>query len=161
MTSSLQYIRSSPAAPFTTPPQAGIGSLTLQSLLFGVQIGLDTSSNFAYTVYGLAVRTANGRFVIKEHDRERLIDVTALTLPVNPLVYRVPVRHDCLEQGDLIVTSDPPNFCARYILTKHHDPWAYRGLDTGTAQITEFSSPENPFLDFYVRVISLLEVLAG
>jgi hypothetical protein len=139
-------------------PQLPFG-LSISSL-FPIQLGMDTSNNFALSLSGLAVRTPDGRFVTKERHRDRLLDVTALTVPVNPYVYRLPVTR--IHPGDLIVTADPPNFSALYVVIV--DPEgrsnAFVGLDTGTAQQVLYIATRNPFLNFYVRAVSLIQALA-
>jgi hypothetical protein len=159
----LEYIRSSAAAPYGTPSQPTSGSLPLQSLLFGIQIGLDTSSNFALSVdpydfeIGLAVQTPGGRFLTMDRRRCRLVDVTALVIPLSPWVYRIPVTE--VRHGDLIVTADDP-FSALYVLEKL-EGMRILGLDTGTCQEVSFIPPENLFVNFYVRVVSLFDVLVS
>lgn len=157
----LQYIRTAATAPAGGPSQPGGSPSVQSSSLFGIQIGPDTSNNFGYSAYGLAVSTPNGRFVGFERGRyDRLVDVTALLLPVNPLVYRIPVGPDDLEKGDLIVTADPPNFAAVYFLDwDRKDLWQFKGLDTGTSEFITFSLPDNPFANFFVRAYSLYDML--
>jgi hypothetical protein len=163
---SLRYIGAS--APQPTPAPSAGGPLPLQSLLFPIQIGLDTSNNFALCVdpegfeMGLAVQTPNGRFVRYEKRVNRLIDVTAFIIPVNPFAFRLPVRPDDLETGDLIVTADPPNFCAGFVITPPKARRTCLHLDTATCEEAEFVLPQNPlFPDFYVRVISPFDEWAG
>jgi len=140
-----------------TVPPSSTCSLSLSSL-FGIQIGADTSNNFALSINGLAVQTPDGRFVAREGDEDRLIDVTPLILPINPCVYRLPSTE--VKRGDLIVTSDPPNFSALYVLDAD-DPDDIECLDTGTSQIVRYCAPRNLFLQFYVRAVSLLDLFVG
>lgn len=147
----------------TSPGQSPVGGIStaggsLFSLLFGVQIGNDTSNNFALSINGLAVRTPCGRYVAKERHHDRLMDVTALLLPMNPMVVRMPVKPSQVRSGDVIVTSDPPDFSAIYVLDRRESGWIY-GLDTGTSQVTEFALPRNPLVNFYVVAVSLFDVL--
>jgi len=161
----LQYGQSSPGVPYGTASPVGSGAG--QVPLFGIQIGLDTTNNFALSVdpddfeVRLAVKTPNGRYVTKERKRERLIDVTAFISNANPFACRLPVEWDEVHEGDLIVTADPPNFSALYVLTKYGHHGKLLGLDTGSSQITDFALPDNPFLNFFVRVVSVVDLLAG
>jgi hypothetical protein len=162
----LEYIQSTAAAPYGTPSQPTSGSLPLQSLLFGIQIGLDTSNNFALSVdphgfeIGLAVQTPGGRFLTMDRRRCRLVDVTALVVPVNPWVYRIPIRPKDVKPTNLLVTGDPPDFSALYVL-ENPEGGPILGLDFGTCQEVIFRPPENPFLDFAVRAVSLFDVLVS
>jgi hypothetical protein len=162
----LQYIRSSASAPYGTPLQPVSAASPLPCLLFGIQIGLDTSNNFALSVdphsveIGLAVRTPSGRFLRMERRHDRLIDVTSLVVAVNPWAYRLPVPPEDVRSGDLIITADPPDFSALYVLDRE-EGGRILGLDTGTCQEVRFSPAVNPFLNFYVKVVSLFDVFAS
>jgi len=80
------------------------------------------------------------------------------------------VRPEDVTKGDLIVTADPPDFSALFVL---QDPEGDEGreelerrgrivgLDIGSCQEVEFISPKNPFLNFCVRVVSLFDVLSS
>jgi hypothetical protein len=138
----------------TQPAPLSVG---LSSFL-SVQVGSDTSNNFALSVNGLAVRTPSGRFVTKERSQNRLIDVTPLILPVNPYVYRLPCV--AVEPGDLVVTADPPNFSALYVVSAHKGE-EVEGLDICTSQIVRYIAPRSVFLQFYVKAVSLLDLFFG
>jgi hypothetical protein len=137
--------------------QSGAGFPDLTTL-FGLPLGLDATGNFAMSPRGLAVRTPDGRFVRKEKGTERLLDVSALILPIDPCVYRLPSR--TVEPDDLIVTGDPPSFAALYVLEIHEDS-CVEGLDVGTAERVRYCAPRNLFITYYVRAVSLLDMLLG
>jgi len=140
-----------------TSPQrvAGFPDLTT---LFGLSLGPDTTGNFAMSLGGLAVRTADGRFVMKEKGADRLVDVTTLILPIDPRVYRLPSR--TIVPDDLIVTGDPPNFAALYILEIGEGTYV-EGLDVGTGEKVSYCAASNLFINYYVRAVSLLDMLIG
>src|SRR5215475_2906127 len=96
----------------SVPALPGSTSIDFRSVL-GIQVGRDTANNFAASLNGLAVKTWDGRYVVPTPDRKggqvvatELQDVTGLTLPVDPFVFRVPVP--TVEPGNLIVMSDTP-----------------------------------------------------
>ena len=136
----------------TTPPT--LGSLNVASL-FGVQIGADVTNNFALSFSGLAVQTPDGRYVTLDEDADSLIDVTPLILPISPYVFRLPATE--VHRGDLIITSDPPNFTALYVIDDE-DPDELECLDTGTAQVVQYRAPRNLFFQFFVRAVSLFDL---
>jgi len=83
----------------------------LGTLFGGVQIGRDTSGQFALTRDGrLAVLRPNGTYASMMHDNvDQLVDVTPLVLAgVDPMVVRIPVRLSQLNRGNLIIVSDAP-----------------------------------------------------
>jgi hypothetical protein len=124
--------------------------------LFGVQIGVDTSNNFGLSVDGMAVRTPSGRFVAMAKSWDGLVDVTAFVIPINAMIYRLPTA--VVKRGDLIVTADPPNFSALYVLSTH-DPFEIEGLDIGSAQVIRYRAPRNPFFNFYAKVVSVWDLI--
>jgi hypothetical protein len=142
----LQY-QSVPTLPTTTPTS-----------ILGVQLGLDTSGNFAWSVNGLAVLTPSGRFVRKDDCGDFLVDVTPLNLPVNPQVYLLPAP--CVAPGDLLITASDPNFAAMYVMNAD-TPDNILALDTATSLIVRYSTPANLFFNFYVKAISLFDVVLG
>jgi hypothetical protein len=125
---------------------------------FGLSLGPDNTGNFAMSIGGLAVRTPDGRFVMQEKGGERLLDVSALILPIDPCVYRLP--SGTVKPGDLIVTGDPPSFAALYVLEIGED-FCVEGLDIGTAERVRYCPPANLFINYYVRAVSLLDMLIG
>src|SRR5262245_55555977 len=127
--------------------------------LFGLQIGRDTSGQFALSLDGLAVLTPAGRYVLKDPDRNRLVDVSPLILTgIDPWVFRIPAER--VEPGDLIVTSDTP-FSTLYVVESYTDrsPRHIEGLDPATGYIVQYFPPAQLlFLNIFVRVISLFEL---
>src|SRR5262245_23218677 len=78
--------------------------------LFGAQIGKDTTSNFTWSLEGLAIKTVDNRFVhpVVEGKTANLIDVTCLTIGIDPYVWRIPVEFESVQRGQLLVRSDSP-----------------------------------------------------
>jgi hypothetical protein len=95
---------------------------------------------------------------MKEKGGDGLLDVSALILPIDPCVYRVPSR--TIYRGDLIVTSEPPSFAALYVL-EIGETFYVEGLDVGTAERVRYCAPRNLFINYYVRAVSLLDMLIG
>jgi hypothetical protein len=135
-------------------PVSSAGPIATDPLL-GVQIGPDTSGNFALSISGLAVRRSDGRFVARPPGSNRLVDVTALLLPgIDPMVYRLPVR--TARPGDLIVISDDP-LTVRYVL-EWEPEGELIGLDPDTGDVNAFVPIQVPFLNCFVRIVSLLDL---
>lgn len=89
---------------------------------------------------------------------DQLVDVTGLLLPnIDPGVYRIPVTR--LSVGDLIVISDDP-LSVRYVLECEPEGELV-GLDPDTGDVVEFVPIQVPFLNCFVRVISLVDLLGG
>jgi hypothetical protein len=131
--------------------------------IFGVEIGRDRSNNFAVGIspngLSLAVRTANSKFVVPylEDNIARLIDVTCLTVGIDPFVIRLPVQE--VFPGDLVVTSDSP-FSALFVVNAQQD--FIRGVVPGTQELVKYVPPQNLFgFQFFVKAFSLLNAFGG
>jgi len=125
----------------------------LNSVL-GVSLGKDTSGNFAHSLYGLGIRTTDGRYVAKRRGCDELLDVTKLLISsVDPAVYRIPVTE--LQRDDLVLVSEDP-FSVRYIIGWERGGRAV-ALNPEDGDITDFLPVQHPFLHCFVRVVSFLE----
>ena len=136
-----------------TEPQPSLPNL---GSILGIQIGMDNSGNFALSLNGLAIRRPDGRFVTMV--RDQLLDVTLFTLSgINPMVFRVPVPS--VSRNDLIIISDFP-FRPLYVLETSDEPGVgIVGLDPFSGETSAYSPVENLFLNFFVRVVSLFDLL--
>jgi hypothetical protein len=129
--------------------------------IVGVQIGRDKTNNFVASFNGLAVRTWDGRYVVPTLDANhetQLLDVTCLTLPIDPFAFRVPVS--VVHPGDLIVTSDSP-FSVLFVETASEGspPSNHiRGLVPGRKEVVEYVPPKNVFnFTVFVKVFSIFD----
>lgn len=127
--------------------------------LFSSQIGRDVSGNFALSFQGLAVLTPAGRYVVKDPNADRLLDVTLLMIPgVDPWVFKIPVSIEELKPGDLIVASDSPRSIL-YVLSTPSN-LQITALDTATGDRITYTPTANLFdLDFLIKVFSVFDLL--
>src|SRR5579859_574122 len=133
--------------------------------MFGAQIGKDTSSNFALSLEGLAVRTIDNRFVVPvlEGASANLIDVTGLTIGIDPYVFRIPIAFENVRPGHLLVRSDSPFSTVFVEKAPDVNKRRIHGIDPTTDEVVEIIVPEKS-LDipsFLVRVISLFDGFDG
>jgi hypothetical protein len=132
--------------------------------MFGAQIGKDTTSNFTWSFNGLAVRTMDNRFVVPllEGERGRLIDVTCLTLGIDPCVWRIPVAFESIRPGHLLVRSDSP-FSLLFVERVEERERRIHGIDPMTDEVVNILVPQKTLEvpSFLVRVVSLLDTLDG
>jgi hypothetical protein len=132
--------------------------------MFGAQIGKDTTSNFTLSLNGLAVRTVDNKFVVPvlENDTASLIDVTCMTIGIDPYVWRIPVAFESIERGHLLVRSDSP-FSLLYVEEVNIKERRIHGIDPIIDQVVDIVVPERT-LDvpsLLVRVVSLFDGLDG
>lgn len=132
--------------------------------MFGAQIGKDTTSNFTWSFNGLAVRTLDNRFVVPqfEGDTASLIDVTCLTIAMDPCVWRLPVAFESVQRGQLLVRSDAP-FSLLFVERVDLKDRRIHGIDPMSDQVVNILVPEKSLEvpSFLVRVVSLFDAFDG
>jgi hypothetical protein len=129
--------------------------------MFGAQIGKDTTSNFALSFNGLAVRTIDNRFVVPgfKGNTATLTDVTCLTINVDPCVWRIPVAFEKVKPGDLLVRSDMP-FSLLFVQESKEQERRLHVIDPMTDQAVDIVVPDRTLEvpSFLVRIVSLYDV---
>jgi hypothetical protein len=84
-----------------------------------------------------------------------------LILPgIDPYVYRLPALS--VNAGDLIMISDNPlsvRYVVGYVPGGHKPGQPLAGLDPATGALTELIPAQNPFISFFVRLVSLFPPL--
>jgi hypothetical protein len=149
---SLSYVGVPPVA------QSSGGFPSLQALLGTIQLGWDTSNNFALSLRGLAILRPDGTYVARDRDVDSLHDVTPLVLPgVNPWVLRLPVAR--VRPGFLLVTSDVPFSLVYVIEAEGRRQERIEGLDPISGEFVEYCRPVSLFFNYFVRVVSLFEAV--
>ncbi len=140
--------------PVGPPPATNVGT---------IQIGRDSSGNFALSAAGLAVRRPDGSYVALDSDEGALVDVTPLVMVgVDPCVLRIPVPADAVRRGDLVVASDDP-FSPLFVLERVFDalPNQIMALDPMAGQLVTFVPPANLVFDVFVVAASLYDIFAS
>jgi hypothetical protein len=132
--------------------------------MFGAQIGKDTTSNFTLSFNGLAVKTADNKFVVPvlEQGSANLVDVTCLTIGIDPYVWRIPIAFESVKPGHLLVRADSP-FSLIFVEEVDVKERRIHGLDPLCDQVVDIVVPERT-LDvpsFLVRVVSLFDGFDG
>jgi hypothetical protein len=126
--------------------------------MFGAQIGKDTTSNFAFSFNGLAIRNIDNRFVVLELDGAgvKVTDVTCFTIGLDPLVYRIPVLNTDVKRGDYLIRSDAP--FSLVFVTELVNEHRIKGIDPRTNEVVEIVVPDRQLdmPNFLVKAVSLL-----
>jgi len=142
--------------------------MNLQSIFGSVAIGKDTSGNFKQSIYGIAVKNAEGKFIAR-HSREKghrrsegggdeeenspdFMDVTDLTLDATEgLFYRMPVKMEDLKPNDIIIRSDNP-FSVLFVEEVRSD--SVRGFDPSSNQMQTYKPLANMLdIKFLIRIV--------
>src|SRR5262249_3673408 len=115
--------------------------MNLKSIFGGVSIGKDTSGNVKLSAKGLAVRVSDNKYVAAEGNE--LIDVGGAVFDGGEkYIYRLPVRLDDVQAGDLIITSESP-FQALFVIRKRGN--SISGLDPRTSVQVDYIPTVNLF----------------
>jgi hypothetical protein len=127
--------------------------MNLKSIFGGVAIGKDTSGNIKPSIKGLAVRLADGKFVVK--DGEGFLDVAGFVFDGgDKYVFRLPVKEEQIKPDDLLIISDSP-FQSLFVTAVKEG--TIIGLDPQTSTIVQYVPPKNMFgITFFVKAVNLL-----
>ncbi len=123
--------------------------MDIQSLFGSIAIGKDTSLNFKYGIYGIAVKVGDSKFISRY--RGNLVDVTNLTFDgTEQLIYRIPVKK--LSPKDIIIRSDNP-FSVLFV-EEISDHGVIHGIDPSNGEYVEYKNPKNPLgINFFIKVV--------
>lgn len=135
--------------------------MNLRTIFGGVAIGKDTSGNIKPSVKGLAVKVSDTKFVVRDGDS--LLDVDGFVIDGGDrYVYRMPVKPDQVEAGDLLITSDDPFHALFVKAVGKSKNGTIRALDPRTSTEVDYIPQTNMFgVRFFVKAISLVEGLGG
>lgn len=134
--------------------------MDLSSVLNGISIGKDTTGNFRPTLMGLAVRTDDGKFVVREGDG--FLEFPAEWVPSggDGYVFRLPVKLHDVKRHDVIVRSETP---MRTMFVEKVDAGSKQieGLDPASRERITYVPPSNLLLktELCVKVVSLIDDL--
>lgn len=76
------------------------------NLFKNLEVGKYTKSNVAYSVKGMAYKTVDGQYVA--YCNGELIDVTGLLLDIGDMFFTIPVAHNSIKAGDIILHNSRP-----------------------------------------------------
>jgi hypothetical protein len=123
----------------------------------GIQIGRDTTGNFALSPAGLAVRRTDGTYVTIDREHDALIDVSPVVfLGLDPWVLRIPVLPSAIRRGDVIMSSDEP-FAPLFVLGREVSQ--ILALDPVVGQLVTYVPPASLLCDVYVVAASLYDIV--
>lgn len=126
-------------------------------------IGKDTTGNFTLSYKGIAIRSDCNRYTAfhkrsnRPNERVRLYDVTGLTIPgCDCFIYRVPVKYEHVNRGDLLLISDCP-FQVLYVEAKEDD--RISGITSSGEEIRYLPPIRLGDCSRFIRIFSVLDAI--
>lgn len=115
--------------------------------------GKVTSDAVRLSLYGIAVKSVNGNYVSYDPKSHSIMDVEIVNMPVNGMLYKMPVAIKDIKAGDVIIHNKVPMF----VVEVHES--TIKVIDIREGAEKEIYPTKNIFgFNFMTKIISLLDL---
>lgn len=115
--------------------------------------GKVTSDAVRLSLYGIAVKSVNGNYVSYDPKSHSIMDVEIVNMPVNGMLYKIPVAIKDIKAGDVIIHNKVPMF----VVEVHES--TVKVIDIREGAEKEIYPTKNIFgFNFMTKIISLLDL---
>ena len=115
--------------------------------------GKVTSDSVRLSLYGIAVKSVNGNYVSYDPKSHSIMDVEIVNMPVNGMLYKIPVAIKDIKAGDVIIHNKVPMF----VVEVHES--TVKVIDIREGAEKEIYPTKNIFgFNFMTKIISLLDL---
>ena len=115
--------------------------------------GKVTSDSVRLSLYGIAVKSVNGNYVSYDPKSHSIMDVEIVNMPVNGMLYKVPVAIKDIKAGDVVIHNKVPMF----VVEVHES--TVKVIDIREGAEKEIYPTKNIFgFNFMNKIISLLDL---
>ena len=115
--------------------------------------GKVTSDTVRLSLYGIAVKSVNGNYVSYDPKSHSIMDVEIINMPVNGMLYKMPVAIKDIKAGDVVIHNKVPMF----VVEVHES--AVKVIDIREGAEKEIYPTKNIFgFNFMTKIISLLDL---
>lgn len=115
--------------------------------------GKVTSDAVRLSLYGIAVKSVNGNYVSYDPKSHSIMDVEIVNMPVNGMLYKIPVAIKDIKAGDVIIHNKVPMF----VVEVHES--TVKVVDIREGAEKEIYPTKNIFgFNFMTKIISLLDL---
>lgn len=125
--------------------------------LFGnLNFGSCEDDNIRMSPYGLAIKNTEGNWVSYDANQGNIVDVDILNFEGGKFFYKLPVAHNQIEAGDVIIHSRTPMF------VEDVNDRTILAIDPRTGEEKTILLAKSPFgFNYATKVVSLLGNLGG
>lgn len=115
--------------------------------------GKVTSDAVRLSLYGIAVKSVNGNYVSYDPKSHSIMDVEIVNMPVNGMLYKMPVAIKDIKAGDVVIHNKVPMF----VVEVHES--TVKVIDIREGAEKEIYPTKNIFgFNFMTKIISLLDL---
>ena len=124
--------------------------------MFNFDFGKVTSDAVRVSMYGIAVKNIDGRYVSYDKTSHSVMDVEILNMPVGDFLYKMPVAIKDIKAGDVVIHNRVPMF----VVETHES--TIKVIDIHEGAEKEIYLTKSPFgFNFATKVVSLMDMTGG
>lgn len=122
--------------------------------MFNFDFGKVNSDSVRMSMYGIAIKSVDGRYVAYDKDNHSIMDVEILNMPCNNFLYKMPVAIKDIKAGDVIIHNRVPMF----VVEPHDSTLKVIDIREGTEK--EIYLTKNMFnFNFATKVVSIMDMM--
>lgn len=123
------------------------------NMMFNFDFGKITSDSVRMSMYGIAVKNVEGRYVAYDSANHSVMDVDVLNMPANDFLYKMPVAIKDIKTGDVVIHNRVPMF----VVEVHASTLKVVDIREGAEK--EIYLTKSPFgFNFATKVVSLIDL---
>lgn len=120
--------------------------------MFNFDFGKVTSDKVRFSMYGIAVKNIDNRYVAYDVKTHSIMDVEILNMPCGDFLYKMPVAIKDIKAGDVVIHNRVPMF-----VVEVHDS-TLKVVDIHEGAEKEIYLTKSPFgFNFATKVVSLID----
>ena len=121
--------------------------------MFNFDFGKVTTDSVRVSMYGIAVKNLDGRYVAYDVKTHSIMDVDIVNMPAGEFLYKMPVPIKDVKAGDVVIHNRVPMF----VVEAHASTLKVVDIREGTEK--EIYLTKSPFgFNFATKVVSLMDV---
>ena len=127
-----------------------------KNMMFNFDFGKVTSDSVRVSMYGIAVKSVDGRYVSYDSKTHSIMDVEILNMPAGDFLYKMPVAIKDVKAGDVVIHNRVPMF----VVETHES--TLKVIDIREGSEKEIYLTKSPFgFNFATKVVSLMDMTGG
>ena len=121
--------------------------------MINFDFGKVTSDAVRVSMYGIAVKSVDGRYVSYDSKTHSVMDVEIMNMPAGDFLYKMPVAIKDIKAGDVVIHNRVPMF----VVETHESTLKVVDIHDGTEK--EIYLTKSPFgFNFATKVVSLMDM---
>lgn len=134
-------------------PVADTDTVKENKSMFNFDFGKVTSDSVRVSMYGIAVKSVDGKYVSYDAKTHSVMDVEIMNMPAGDFLYKMPVAIKDIKAGDVVIHNRVPMF----VVDVHESTLKVIDIREGTEK--EIYLTKSPFgFNFATKVISLMDM---